>query len=311
MNIRSYQTGDDVAQVSIYNDAASRLPKFKPATIDELRRRMRGETDATTRIFAEVDARPVGYLTYHSNGRIGYPWCRAGHEVYGVALLNHALDAMKALGLKSAFAAYRGDWQPVREFFLGQQFTQTREILNFGVDLVEMPTPAARGGAGIDELKKSDLPRVLEMGKGILRVHTVEALEQEFFNNPHYPPHSLFALRSNADKQVLAVGILIADEAYANPKQVDSAMPCFRLGAFGSETMNTKRINGLFSFIAAPGRDVTHYGLDLLSYATNRTQQTEIETFVAQVPSDAEHLVRFYKSQFRRQGAFPLFEKNL
>ena len=35
MTIRTFQPGDDVAQVGIYNEAAGDLPKFKPATLDE------------------------------------------------------------------------------------------------------------------------------------------------------------------------------------------------------------------------------------------------------------------------------------
>src|SRR5262249_51646942 len=34
MTIRTFQPGDDAVQVSIYNEAAADLPKFKPATID-------------------------------------------------------------------------------------------------------------------------------------------------------------------------------------------------------------------------------------------------------------------------------------
>ena len=41
MTIRTFRPGDDIAQVSIYNEAAASLPKFKPATVDEIRRRTR------------------------------------------------------------------------------------------------------------------------------------------------------------------------------------------------------------------------------------------------------------------------------
>ena len=66
-----------------------------------------------------------------------------------------------------------------------------------------------------------------------------------------------------------AVGLVIANEEYANPKLVDSSMPCFRLGAFGSEGMQTKRINGLFSFVAA-GNNINRHGLELLGHAVFR-----------------------------------------
>ena len=53
MSIRIFQPGDEAAQVSIYNEASADLPKFKPATLDEVRRRHRGsDFDPTARFFA-------------------------------------------------------------------------------------------------------------------------------------------------------------------------------------------------------------------------------------------------------------------
>jgi hypothetical protein len=86
-------------------------------------------------------------------------------------------------------------------------------------------------------------------------------------------------------------------------------MPCFRLGAFGTEEMQTKRINGLFSFLAPEGPDVNVLGLDLLAYAAFRLHETEVDTFGAQVSSDRPHLLRFYQQYFQRQGSFPLYER--
>ena len=55
MEIRTFRPGDDAAQVSIYNEAAADLPKFKAATLDEVRRRSRAaEFDPSTRFVAVV-----------------------------------------------------------------------------------------------------------------------------------------------------------------------------------------------------------------------------------------------------------------
>jgi hypothetical protein len=118
-------------------------------------------------------------------------------------------------------------------------------------------------------------------------------------------------LRNRADEAPLAVGILIANLAYADPTQVDSMMPCFRLGAFGTEGMNTKRINGLFSFLARDQRQVNALGLDLLGHASFEFEDAGGGNLAAQVPSDAPQLLRFYQSYFRRQGSFPIFERAL
>jgi hypothetical protein len=88
-------------------------------------------------------------------------------------------------------------------------------------------------------------------------------------------------------------------------------MPCFRLGAFGTEDMNTKRLNGLFSFLAADARDTHPLALDLMGYAAYKLRDTDVETFAAQVPSDAGHLLRFYKQYFQRQASFPVLERTL
>ena len=65
------------------------------------------------------------------------------------------------------------------------------------------------------------------------------------------------------------------------------------------------------SFLASPAQNAAPLALDLLNYAALKLDNTDIETFAAQVPSDATHLARFYKQQFRRQGSFPIYEKSL
>ena len=81
MTIRSYRPGDEQAQAAIYNEAAADLPKFKPASVEDVRRRCRAKDfDPATRLYAEVNGQIVGYVTFQPNGRIGFPWCKKGHE---------------------------------------------------------------------------------------------------------------------------------------------------------------------------------------------------------------------------------------
>lgn len=312
MTIRTFQPGDEAAQVSIYNEAAAALPKFKPATLDEIRRRCRGpDFDAATRFFALENGKPVGYASFHTNGRVSYPWCRTGSEAHAGPLFEAVLQAMRDRGLTKAFAAYRGDWQPTRDFFLSHGFTQAREMVNFVIDLVELPTASARAGSPSSPLTPEDLPAVLALCPPALRVNDVAGLQRHLFSNPYFGPDSVLVLRSRLDGSPLAVGVLIADEAYADPHQIDPQMPCFRLGAFGTEGMQVKRVAGLFSFLARADRDPHQLALDLISLATTRLQDTKLETLAAQVPSDVPHLLRFYQSHFRRQGSFPVFERAL
>ena len=143
--VRTFQPGDDVAQVSIYNEAAAALPRFKPATLDEVRRRMRDpDFDPTTRLFALENGRPAGYAAFHNSGRVSLPWCRKGREALAEPLFDAALDGLRRRGATRAFAAYRADWEPARDFLLAHGFTLAREMNNYVMDLVEMPTPAAK-----------------------------------------------------------------------------------------------------------------------------------------------------------------------
>lgn len=313
MEIRAYRPGDEAAQVSIYNEAAGELPKFKAATLDEVRRRTRAaDYDPSTRFLALVDGKPVAYAGFQLNGRVSVPWCRKGHEAAAEPLFQRVLQAMTERRLPRAFAAYRGDWPVVQEFFQQHGFQARREMVNYALDFVEMPTPMARPSSTIGPATPDDIPALLEWGANILLMRDRAALEQYLFHNAYFPADSLFALRTRAGGAPLAVGIVVANPEFANPLQVDSAMPCFRLGAFGTEGMSSKRINGLFSFLVAPdSRDVNVLGLDLLGYAAFKLRETEVETFGAQVPSDAGHLFRFYKQYFQRQASFPIMEHTL
>jgi hypothetical protein len=312
MEIRTFQPGDETAQVSIYNEAAADLPKFKAATLDEVRRRtLAPDYDRAARFVAVVGGRAIGYAGFQANGRINYPWCRKGHETAAQPLLDRVLQTMRGRGMSYAFAAYRADWPEQLAFFQKNGFEQRREMINYVLDIVEMPTPMARPSSSVSSATPADVPAILALGANVLRLRDAAALEKYLFHNPYFPADSVFVLRGRAGAELWAVGLLVANPAYANPRQVDAAMPCFRLGAFGTEGMTTKRINGMFSFLTAESRDGHPLALDLLGYAAYRLQDTEVETFAAQVPSDAVHLQRFYKQYFQRQASFPLLERTL
>jgi hypothetical protein len=312
MKIRTYGPRDDGAQVGIYNEAAATLPKFKAATLDEVRRRTHAaDFDPTTRYYAEENGEVVAYCTFQNTGRISYPWCRAGFEHCAEPLLEAVISALQVRKAHRAFAAYRTDWAPQREFFLKHGFQAVREMINYVMDFAEMPTPSARVSNQITPLTPADVPAVLALAPEVLRVRIVAQLEEYLFRNPYFPADAVFAHRGRTGGPLVGALIIVSNPAYAHPKQVDSAMPCFRLGAFGTEGFTTKRINGLFSFLAAPDQNAGQLALDLLNFAAMRLDDTDIASFAAQVPSDAAPLARFYKQYFRKQGSFPVFERFL
>ncbi len=276
------------------------------------RRTQTKDFDPSTRFFAEENGQAVGYATASANGRVGFPWCRQGHEHVAEPLFQAVLEALGRRGVRKAFAAYRGDWPVVLDFFRGHGFRQAREMVNFVIDLVDMPTPPARPSSAITPLRREDVPAVFALAPQTLRVPTAAALAAHLFENPFFNAQSAFVLRSRTDRTPVAAAVFILDPSYADPKQVDAGMPCFRLGAFGTEGMQTKRINGLFSFLARPDNNVSPLGLDLIGQASYRLQRTEdVGTLAGQVPSDVPHLLRFYERHFRRQGSFPVLEREL
>lgn len=304
-----FQKGDEAAQVSIFNEAAADLPKFKAATLDEIRRRCNDpDFDPGTRFFALDDAEQhVGYASFHPNGRVSFPWCRPGYEGAVGPLFEKVLGTMRSRGLRQAFAAYRGDW-PVCDFFPAHGFRLAREMVNFVIDLVDMPTPGAHSNSLIAPLRPEDVPAVFALAPQALRASTLAELEQHLFHNMYFRPDSVFVLRLRRDGPPVAAGVLVENSAYADSKKIDAAMPCYRLGAFGTEGMQTKRINGLFSFLTGTDRDSTPLVLDLMGHAALRLSQDGAHSLAAQVPSDVPHLLRFYQQYFRRQGSFPVFE---
>jgi hypothetical protein len=213
--------------------------------------------------------------------------------------------------MTSAFAAYRADWTGPRDFFLAHGFQPAREMVNFLLDLTDMPTPGSRAGSAVEPLRAEDVPELFALGRGLIRSATPEALASHLLHNPYFGPHSAFVLRARSDGLPVAAALLITNTAYADPKAVDANMPCFRLGAFGTEGMSWKRLNGVFSFVTAPGRDLNPLALELLAHAAARLGDADPGTLAAQVPSDAPHLRRFYQQVWRRQGAFPIFERSL
>ncbi len=313
MKIRAFQPGDEAVQAAIYNEAGASLPKFKPAGVQEVEKRVRArDFDPSRRLFVEEQGRVVGYASFNANGRVSYPWLLPGFQHLTDALFAHLMETMRSRGMTRAFAAYRDDWTAVNDFFLNHGFAKVRALVNYVIDLVDMPTPPARPSSSITGMHKDDVPAILAMAGAVVGTKTAAELEKYLFHNPYFLPEAVFLLRSRADNAPLAVGILVVNPKYADPKAVDANMPCYRLGAFGSEGMSTKRINGLFSFLVQSDQNTTALGLDLLGHAAYQLREADdIETLAAQVPSDAEKLADFYQRHFRRQGSFPVLEREL
>ena len=311
MKIRNFQTGDEALQAGLYNVAAFHLPGFKPATADDVRRRTRGRGfNPAFRFYAENAGQVVGYCTLEPDqGRIGYPWCRKGFESAGPLLLAEALEAARERKMTKVFTAYRRDWHPVLDFFTNHGFKHGRDVINYWADPVDLPTLVNRSRLPINRLTREDLPALAAMGKGIIRL-PADKLEAYFFSNPHFVAEAFLVLRAG-DGTPLAVGVGLESSTYADVRKIDSLAPCYRLAAFGTEGLNTKRVNGMFSYLVADPAQALTAGLALLSEASLEMTEGTVEAMAAQCPSDAAHLVAFYNRYFKEQGRFVEFEKAL
>ena len=137
-------------------------------------------------------------------GRISYPWCKKGYESAAPLLFETALQSARDRGLKSLFAAYRRDWEPVLRFFSDTGFANARDMINYWSDPLDLPTRVNRSKLPIDRLQREDVPAVAAMGKGIVRL-PAEKLESYLFSNPYFPAEAFLVLRDR-DGVPLALG---------------------------------------------------------------------------------------------------------
>ncbi len=311
MNIRTFETGDERTQAGLYNAVAFALPGFKPALEDEVKRRVRGRGfDPSARFYAEEDGQIVGYCVLEpAQSRISYPWCKKGFESAAAPLFEAALQGARERGIEKLFTAYRFDWEPVLRFFEENGFVQAREIVNFAASPLDLPTVANRGGLPIRPLRPDDIPALAEMGRGLIRL-PVEKLEAHYFSNPYYPVEA-YKVMEDRDGVAIAVGIGLESPTWADAKKIDPLAPCFRMGAFGTEGLNAKRVNGLFSYLVSKPEHALPAGLGLLHEATQEMTEGSVTTICAQCPSDAAILVNFYGRYFKEQGRFPILERTL
>ncbi|WP_406700413.1 hypothetical protein V5E97_16525 [Singulisphaera sp. Ch08] len=308
MVIRQYQPGDEEAQARIYNDVAGRLPNFKPATAAEIARRHQVSGSLATSTFYAVEAGEiVGYAVFDLNGRISYPWCLPGHESAQRPLLETVLGAMKGLGLPTAWAAYRADWTGVLDDLHELDFRESRQMINYVTELSSIPHESLPAGFSFATPRRDELEPLLRRLGDPDFVENRESLDRFYWENPYFSSESLFVARRETDSQIVGIALIVQRDGFADPTKLDSAMPCFRLGAFGGERERHKRVNGMFSCLA----DSPEVRSILLAEAARRLEKTGLGYIATQASSDQTDLVNFYDRMFRRQGSFPILSQSL
>src|SRR5262249_27250099 len=152
-----------------------------PATEDEVRRRTRArDFDPASRFYAEAGGKVVAYAVLNPNGRVSVPWCLPGHESWADPLFERVLAGLRQRDSATASAAYRADGPRAAEFLFKHGFAKARDVVNYVLDLTDLPTMSARPTMPVAPLERADLPAVAEMGRGIIRLPAGE-LERYFF----------------------------------------------------------------------------------------------------------------------------------
>jgi hypothetical protein len=310
MLIRNCLPADVEREAVVYNTVAARLPGFRPVTPDQVRRLATTRApDHGTRLCAEEDGRLVGYVSFDWTGRVHCPWCLPGHERLAHQLFGAALRSLAERNVTRVFAACRADWAFQIEFFQDHGFARARDVVNFTQSFADLPTMFQRPGLNVTLVKPDDVPAIEELVPGFLRLNG-RTLEEHLLHNPAFPADAVYVLRKKSN-EVHGVAILVDDASCASVDGLDLRNPTYWSGAFGTEGLASKRVNGLFSFLAAPGKDALLVGQDLLWYGTARMETNTFEFLAAQVPTDVPHLFTFYERYFEKQGSFPVFERDI
>src|SRR5262249_60501641 len=127
-------------------------------------------------------------------GRVRRPWGRRGEAAVRRPLLEHLLGVMRDRGFTEAWAAYRADWEPVLAFLRDQGFAPSREMVNFVAETGQLPRLPAPFGLTFGPLLRDDLPRMVEIGRGLF-AGGLDRLRAFYWENPYFGPDQLFALR--------------------------------------------------------------------------------------------------------------------
>jgi predicted N-acetyltransferase YhbS len=309
--IRTYQAGDEEAQVAIYNAATGDLPGFKRATVEDVQRRSRAaKFDASTKLYAVQGGSIVGYVSFSDNGRVSAPWCVAGAEHVRAPLMQAALERMQHRGHKRAWAAYRADWPNVLALLESLGFHLAHEVSNFVAELAELPREPAPSPMSISAITRQQLPAAYAVDESAFVVASAAELADAWLDGPYISGDSLFALHDGSGN-ILGVALAVINAAYADATKIDSAMPCFRLGAIRTELERTKRVNGLFSYVAQPGPDNHRFGRWLLGEAARRFDRAGLAHAAAQCPGNRPIELAFFQTYFQQQKSFPIFVLDL
>src|SRR5439155_22129426 len=110
------------------------------------------------------------------------------------------------------------DWAAPAQFFPARGMPKARDMVNFYQELTDMPTMVAKPTSSITPFEPGDVAHLHAMAPDLWHGMTQAELWRHLMENPYFPPESLFVIRARADRKPLAVGLLVADPSFADPK---------------------------------------------------------------------------------------------
>src|SRR5262249_11565751 len=159
-------------------------------------------------------------------------------------------------------------------------FARSREMINYVADVSDLPAGVPPREGAFAPVGREEFRQAVAMGEGLFVGEDPEAVAGFYAESPYVTPVGLFALNNVRDDPLRGLGVAIVDGRYADPTQIDAAMPCFRLGSLGTEVERHKRVKGMISVVFRDEED----GVALLAEASRRLRQAGLAHAAAQVP---------------------------
>src|SRR5262249_8797105 len=128
-------------------------------------------------------------------------------------------------------------------------FRDKRQMINYVAEVEQLlpdtPLPPDRI---VEPLRPEEMGDLHALIPDIDPNDDARRFQRFYAENPFYDfSGQIIALKEAGTGRILGIAHLVVESRFADPTQINAAMPCFRFGTFGTERERHKRVNGLFS----------------------------------------------------------------
>ena len=314
MTIRTFQAGDDAAQGRIYNEAAGRPAAVQARDAGRAAPPARGpDFDPGTRFFA-WRGRPARRLRHVPRQRPRQlPLVPQGPRG-GAPSRSSRPSSTRCAGaaIAGAFAAYRADWPAAARVLRRPRLRARRARWSIRHRHRRHADAVGPLASHITPLTPADVPAVLRPGRASCAADDRRRARGSTSSTTPTSRRrrcSCCAAAAATSRRRRGAGRRVAG-ATPTPagRSRHALLPPRGVRHRGADPSASTACSASSPPTRATCR---RCALDLLGHATQRLQDTEVETLAAQVPSDAPHLLRFYKRSSAGRGVSRVFERPL